>query len=218
MKIFLGNLTGYINSEYFNLLVGSSLTNGENLILIKCTLKYAPWRRFGMNFFNHLIQKLLSLLTVWGLLFLGTAPIHEWGHVMMTHYLGGEAYVTYSPGYMATGGFTHFIVIPEHGLWWVYFAGGLTVFLGYMILWFWAWKSKTFDDMYIEIPALTIALWQISYAFIEAYIYPHNQELFHQVVAYPPIFGLVAGLGIEFKKLLQWLTTKEDIVRKKLYW
>jgi len=171
-----------------------------------------------MKFLLLIVEKIAGLLVMWGLLSLAVAPIHEWCHVGMIRFMGGEAYVSYTPGYIATGGFTHFITVPDHGLWWVYFAGGLGVFLGCMIIWGWARKTKTLWDMAFELPAISIALWQISYAFVEACIYPNNQELFYRIVVYPPLFGLVAGLAIEAKKLWRWLTTKETIIRKELYW
>lgn len=166
-----------------------------------------------------LIQKLGSLVTIGGLFFLGITAIHEWCHVVATRIMGGDAYVSYSPGYVATGGFTNFYpdMIPTHGMWWVYFAGGFGVFLGCMLFWFWAWKSKTMWDMYIELPALIIAIWQLSYAFFEACIYPTNQALFYNICGVSVLIGIFGGIGIEYRRLWKWLTTKEIITRKEVY-
>jgi hypothetical protein len=163
-------------------------------------------------------QKLGSLITMLMLLSLATAPLHEWSHVMMTRVMGGDAYVTYSPGYVASGGFTHFITVPDHGLWWVYFAGGFGVFLGCMVLWLWARISKTMWDMNMELPALMIGLMQFFYAFLEAWIYPTNPELFWSIYGIAYGAGALVAIGIESKRAWKWLTTKEIITREELYW
>lgn len=163
------------------------------------------------------IQKFAALITTLVLFFLGIVALHEMCHVMAIRMMGGDAYVSYTPGYIIGGGFAHFITVPDHGLWFVYFSGGFGVFLGCMLLWLWAYLSKTMWDMYVELPCLMIALMQLLYAVEETLIYPNNPELFHQIYWIGYLVGAIAGMAIEYKRLFRWLSTQETITRKELY-
>ena len=163
------------------------------------------------------LQKIGALLTGWLVIASAITPLHEAGHVWAIRLMGGDAYISFTPGIVWTGGFANFITVPDHGLPFVYFSGGLFVFLGCMLIWFWAWKSKTMWDMYVELPCLSIALMQLFYAFVEMLIYPKNQELFHQVYWIAMLVGFLAAIAIEHRRAWKWLSTKETITRKEVY-
>ena len=157
------------------------MTNSQAMPLLAGVAK--PW---------HRVISTLVLVLGFGLVAL---VMHEFFHFVALRALGGEGYITFHWGQ----GFTHFTNLPDQ-LWVVQLSGGLLtgIFL-LVVFWFWAWSSRTLDNMNVEVAAFGWALGNVVYAPME-------------IVTSSPIVGAVAfGMGfgiagaIYFTKLMNWL-------------
>lgn len=147
----------------------------------------APW---------HRVMSTLACVLGFGLIAL---VLHEFFHFVTLLALGGDGYITFG----WEQGLTHFVKQPSH-LWAVHLSGGvLTALFFILVIWFWAWSSRTAHDVNVEAAAFAWALGSIAYAPTE-------------LMATSPAVGAVAfGIGfsiagaVYFMKLMNWMVSAE---------
>ena len=174
--------------------------------MVKLKERVRKWRGWKV--------KLASLAVCFILLGYALPPIHEDAHAKVCLWDGGAA--TIESAAWGLGGQMNWIPgqIPPH-TWLVYLAGGLGVFVFFMLLRIWFRRSTTLWDLNYELALLLWAMPSLFYAFAELTLYfgTTYTNLFYISSAVGFGLGVVIALILSFKRIEKWFTTEEEIIR-----
>ena len=146
---------------------------------------------------NWKIVEFLSCLVIYGLI---AFNLHEWGHYIVNRLGGGDGFITFP--HFIDG--RHWIVIQGQPVWLEQASGGLVVALVLGVLWYWAWRSPTHQDLNSEAALAFIALIQLVYGLTEGFLYTSNAVLWEVEAFVATVIGGGLGLWYYLPKLDRW--------------
>ena len=111
-------------------------------------------------------MKYLNIAITVAIFLVLSVPIHEWGHFWACKLLGGEANITFDS---IAQGWCHITELPDTGMWVVRLAGGMTVFIVYVILWLLARWTPTRWDLDDELATVIVGSSHFVYSIFEAF-------------------------------------------------
>ncbi|MGA2160206.1 MAG: hypothetical protein ABSG90_13455 [Dehalococcoidia bacterium] len=145
--------------------------------------------------------KLIGTLISIAIFYLMGVPLHEWCHYAASTAFGGSGFVTY-PGLL--GGIYHFICNASNN-WFVYLAGGLGVFVVYMLLWVFQWKIAGRWDMDDQAALVLIGATQLGYGIGEM-MWGLGQPKW--LMAVGAGVGAAVAIAIYLPRVADWLLEK----------
>jgi hypothetical protein len=145
--------------------------------------------------------KLIGTLISIAIFYLMGVPLHEWCHYEASSAEHGQGFVTY-PGLF--GGFYEFTVYPHHA-WVVFLAGGLGVFVIYMLLWVFQWKIAGRWDMDDQAALVLVGATQLGYGIGEM-MWGLGQPKW--LMAVGAGVGAAVAIAIYLPRVADWLLEK----------
>ena len=151
------------------------------------------------------ILKVGAIIVSLLLFYLIAVTLHEMSHYLVLTGLGGAGYITFPDAFT---GLTYITRPPTHGLWAVYFAGGLGAFALMITLWAISRLTPTRWDMDDEFALAVAMAFNLTYGLAEGASYWWPGLLPWAWIPGVVAFALIAGIYMPW--LLIWMGKGEE--------
>lgn len=126
-----------------------------------------------------------------------STPLHEWGHLLMCSYLGGECYIERRTTLAGTYNLTVFVKDPS-SMFLFSLAGGITVAVVFSLIYLFDWYSNDVIGAMAILPSITR---QLVYGITEGVCYNMKFYQFVNIGSIATTLGFMVGLSISL-----WVT------------